>query len=43
MRKEDYQETNIVDFIKLFCCILIIGSHTLPLFNLDIINYYYGQ
>ena len=34
---------NCIDIVKLVCCVLIIGSHTLPLFSSDTLNYYYGQ
>ena len=34
---------NIIDQIKVITCILIIGSHCLPLITSDVANYYYGQ
>ena len=34
---------NTIDQIKLVACILIVGSHCLPLFESDIANFYYGQ
>lgn len=34
---------NSVDIIKLCCCILIVGSHCLPIFRADEANFYFGQ
>lgn len=34
---------NCVDLLKLLMCILIVGSHCLPLFLSESANYYYGQ
>ena len=36
-------KANILDLIKLVACILIVGSHCLPLFRNDELNFYYGQ
>ena len=36
-------KTNILDLIKVVACVLIVGSHCLPLFRNDGLNYYYGQ
>ena len=36
-------KVNLLDFAKIMACVLIIGSHCLPLFESDIANYYYGQ
>ena len=37
------KKANYVDVAKMVCCILIIGSHCLPLFENENLNYYYGQ
>ena len=34
---------NIIDLIKTVLCILIVGSHCIPLFTNVEANYYYGQ
>lgn len=36
-------KANILDLIKVVACVLIVGSHCLPLFKNDGLNYYYGQ
>ena len=36
-------KANILDLIKVVACVLIVGSHCLPLFRNDGLNYYYGQ
>lgn len=38
-----YSNNNSIDIVKTICCILIIGSHCLPVFTSDMPNYYYGQ
>lgn len=35
--------SNTLDLIKAAACILIVGSHCLPLFRNDELNFYYGQ
>lgn len=37
------KETNTLDLIKAVACVLIIGSHCLPIFKCDSLNFYYGQ
>lgn len=37
------KKSNSLDIIKTVACILIIGSHALPLFHNDTLNFYYGQ
>ena len=41
--KKRLVRANAVDIIKLLCCVLIVGSHCLPIFQNDTLNYYYGQ
>lgn len=43
MKNEGKANHNSVDIIKTLCCILIVGSHCLPVFHSDVLNYYYGQ
>lgn len=38
-----HKTTNTLDLIKIIACILIVGSHCLPLFRDDMLNLYYGQ
>ena len=33
--------SNIIDLIKLICCVLIVGNHALPIFTDNIMNHYY--
>ena len=35
--------SNIIDLIKLICCILIIGNHTRTIFNISTMDYYYRE
>ncbi len=37
------RKANALDLIKSIACILIVGSHCLPIFNKTTLNYYYGQ
>lgn len=39
LKKTNYS----LDLLKFVCAILIVGSHTLPIFKTDILNLYYGQ
>lgn len=41
MVKKDYNKT--LDIVKLIATILIVGSHSLPLFSNQVLNFYYGQ
>lgn len=43
MQQVNKQNSNILDLVKIVCCIFIIGSHCLPLFSSDRANYFYGQ
>lgn len=37
------KKANAIDLIKLIAAILIVGSHCLPIFKSDSLNFYYGQ
>ncbi|MBR6778680.1 MAG: acyltransferase family protein [Clostridia bacterium] len=40
---ETLNKNKLLDILKFVCAILIVGSHTLPIFKQDILNLYYGQ
>lgn len=44
MNVDAIKKTNYsLDLLKFVCAILIVASHTLPIFKTDILNLYYGQ
>lgn len=44
IKRKTYNNENILlDLLKFFACFLIVGSHGLPLFKNEDLNYFYGQ
>lgn len=43
MNKIENNEYKILDIIKFIATFLIVGSHALPIFKNNTLNYYYGQ
>lgn len=37
------KKSNFIDIMKVICCLLIIGSHSLPIFYHEELNFFYGQ